>query len=309
MLLSSTRELLLCSSFRKEEQTKTRFVEISFTVVEPILVCNSLQNFVKHVSSVGRFKSRLKTCVQHIIASHQDRSNGRRLNAHTDAKSSPTVSSSSTDFLHSRISHESHRRARLFWALQSLKGKLSARRFKQAKITGLERSVEGLSRLQVSDALCQLKNALAMPKLIYILRTSSRTVYPLLSTSDNVLRRGLCKILNVDLNDFQRTQTCLSVQMSVCSDGRTQSEKCVHTGNFSISGFSCSHTLTPECHDAGNGTRDTKDPVFTFALSTWIFSDAKDGTNRWNRACSVVLGYTCSTKRLPDLSSKMRHAS
>ena len=70
----------------------------------------------------------------------------------------------------------------------------------QAKIKNLERSVKRLSLLQAHDALCLLKNALAMPKLQYILRTSPCAGNPLLSGFDDVLRRGLSKILNVDLN-------------------------------------------------------------------------------------------------------------
>ena len=72
-----------------------------------------------------------------------------------------------------------------------------------AKITDLERSVERLTLLPAHDALCLLKNALAMPKLLYILRSSPCAGKPLLSTFDDVLRRGLSKILNVDLNDSQ----------------------------------------------------------------------------------------------------------
>ena len=73
----------------------------------------------------------------------------------------------------------------------------------QVKIRELERSIERLSLLQAHDALCLLKNALAMPKLQYILRTSPCAGNPLLSAFDDVLRRGLSKILNVDLNDSQ----------------------------------------------------------------------------------------------------------
>ena len=73
----------------------------------------------------------------------------------------------------------------------------------QAKIQDLEWSVELLSLLQAHDALCLLKNALTMPKLQYILRMSSCAGNPLLSAFDIVLRLGLFKILNVDLNDSQ----------------------------------------------------------------------------------------------------------
>jgi len=49
-------------------------------------------------------------------------------------------------------------------------------------------------------------NSLAMPKLLYLLRTSECADNPLLSQFDNTLRAGLTRILNVDLNDDQWTQ-------------------------------------------------------------------------------------------------------
>ena len=83
----------------------------------------------------------------------------------------------------------------------------------QAKIMDLERSVERLSLLQAHDVLCLLKNALAMPNLLYILRTSLCAGNPLLSKFDNILRRGLSKIFNYDLTDSQWIQASLPVQM------------------------------------------------------------------------------------------------
>ena len=52
-----------------------------------------------------------------------------------------------------------------------------------------------------------------MPKLLYILRTSSCAGNSLLSKFDNILRRGLSKILNIDVTDSQWTQASLPVQM------------------------------------------------------------------------------------------------
>ena len=69
-----------------------------------------------------------------------------------------------------------------------------------------------LSLLQAHDALCLLKNALAMPKLQFILRTSPCAGKPLLTTFDGVLHNGLSKILNVELNDSQWKQASLLVQ-------------------------------------------------------------------------------------------------
>ena len=81
----------------------------------------------------------------------------------------------------------------------------------RAKITDLERSIERLSNFHAHDALCLLKNSLAIPKLQYILRNSPCAGNSRLSTFDKVLRCGLSKILNVNLNDTQWTQATLPV--------------------------------------------------------------------------------------------------
>ena len=52
-----------------------------------------------------------------------------------------------------------------------------------------------------------------IPKLQYILRTSPCAGNPLFSTFDGVLRSGLSKIVNVELNGSQWKQASLPVQM------------------------------------------------------------------------------------------------
>ena len=56
------------------------------------------------------------------------------------------------------------------------------------KIATLERSIKRLSTLQSHDALCLLRNSIAMTKLLYILRTSSCAHNPLLQWFDMVLK-------------------------------------------------------------------------------------------------------------------------
>ena len=55
-------------------------------------------------------------------------------------------------------------------------------------------------------------NALAMPKLLYILRTAPCSNNPRLSIFDDTLRQGLSTILNVSLSDDQWLQASLPVQ-------------------------------------------------------------------------------------------------
>ena len=61
----------------------------------------------------------------------------------------------------------------------------------------LEKSIKRLSILTSHDSLCLLKNSIAMPKLLYTLRTSPWAGNSLLQEFDNVLRTELETILNV----------------------------------------------------------------------------------------------------------------
>lgn len=79
------------------------------------------------------------------------------------------------------------------------------------KIQQLEKAVQRLSLLPAHDALCLLKNSIAMPKLLYTLRTSPCHNSPMLNKFDEILRTGLSRLLNVDLSDDQWKQASLPV--------------------------------------------------------------------------------------------------
>jgi hypothetical protein len=81
----------------------------------------------------------------------------------------------------------------------------------QSKVDNLQRAVDRLALLQAHDALSLLRNSMAMPKLLYILRTSPCFDSSLLSQFDAVLRQGLCNILNIQLSDDQWTQASLPI--------------------------------------------------------------------------------------------------
>ena len=67
----------------------------------------------------------------------------------------------------------------------------------QNKVCALERAIGRLKLLPAHDALVLLRNSLAMPKLLYTLRTSPCAGNPLLTKFDETLQDGLCSILNV----------------------------------------------------------------------------------------------------------------
>ena len=59
----------------------------------------------------------------------------------------------------------------------------------QKKIDDLSIAIDRLAHLHTHDALAILKNSLATPKLLYLLRTSECADNPLLSQFDNTLRQ------------------------------------------------------------------------------------------------------------------------
>ena len=62
------------------------------------------------------------------------------------------------------------------------------------KISELERAIGRLSLLHAHNALCLLRKALAMPKVLYILRTAPCTGNKLLKLVDDTLSKGLTSI-------------------------------------------------------------------------------------------------------------------
>jgi len=69
------------------------------------------------------------------------------------------------------------------------------------KIDDLTRTTERLQLLHSHDALVILKNSLAIPKLLYLLRMSDCGDNPLLRKLDETLRSALTAVLNVDLTE------------------------------------------------------------------------------------------------------------
>ena len=98
----------------------------------------------------------------------------------------------------------------LSWMLLSLKARHMTRSFRN-KIDDLTRAVERLKHLQSHDALVILKNCPAIPKLLYLLRTSQCGYNPLLRQFDNTLWTVLVNILNVDISNDQWLQASLPV--------------------------------------------------------------------------------------------------
>jgi len=72
-------------------------------------------------------------------------------------------------------------------------------------------AVNCLSPLSAYDALIPFKSSLSAPKMIHMLRCSQCTEHPSLQEIDNILRKGICAIANLDLTDLQWLQASLPV--------------------------------------------------------------------------------------------------
>ena len=135
----------------------------------------------------------------------------------------------------------------------------------------MNRAIDRLSLLQAHDALCLLKNSTAMPKLLYILRTSPCFDNPLLASFDDALRRGLSLVLNVELTDKQWSQATLPVQMG----GLGVRSACT----LASSAFLASTAATLPLQDAilSGSTQGAEDPAVSSATTIWT-SQAQSAT-------------------------------
>ena len=80
-----------------------------------------------------------------------------------------------------------------------------------SKKKSLELLGERLKLLHSHDALCLLRNALALPKILYVLRTAPCFSSPILSDLDQIQRSLLEAICNVSLNDVSWSQASLPI--------------------------------------------------------------------------------------------------
>ena len=133
----------------------------------------------------------------------------------------------------------------------------------QKKIGELDREIQGLALLQAHHALCLLKNSIAMPKLLYVFRTSPCFHILLLDIFDDTLRRGLSLVLNVELSDKQWEQANLPVHMEGLGVRSA--------GMMATSGFLASTAATLPLQDAifFMSVHGEEDPAVKSVLLVW----------------------------------------
>ena len=70
------------------------------------------------------------------------------------------------------------------------------------RCTELNTAIGRLSLLTAHDALILFKASFSAPKMLHTLRCSPCANHPSLETYDNLLRKGICAITNLDLTDL-----------------------------------------------------------------------------------------------------------
>ena len=121
---------------------------------------------------------------------------------HPSAKLSTEILTFSANIRYARSSSELRKDDITLLRAPGQKGKAVDKAL-DIKITELKTAIGRLSFLPAHDALCLLRNALAMPKLLYILRTAPCSGNPRLTIFDDALRQGLSSIRDVSLTDNQ----------------------------------------------------------------------------------------------------------
>lgn len=81
------------------------------------------------------------------------------------------------------------------------------------KVIALQSMHDKIKHIDAHDAFFLLKNCLSFPKVLYVLRSSPCYGSVQLTAIDNLLRRILCDIINVDINEGAWSQAQLPVQM------------------------------------------------------------------------------------------------
>ena len=124
--------------------------------------------------------------------------------------------------------------------------------------------MQGLVLLQAHDALCLLKNSIAMSKLLFVFRTSPCFDISLLDIFDDTLRRGLSLALNVELSDKQWEQANLPDHMEGLGVRSA--------GVMATSGFLASTAATLPLQDAifAMSVHGEEDPAVKAVMLVWM---------------------------------------
>jgi len=80
------------------------------------------------------------------------------------------------------------------------------------RCTELNTAVGRLSSLSAHDALILLKASFSAPKMMHTMRCSPCANHPALVEYDNLVRKVICAITNLDLSDLQWLQASLPVK-------------------------------------------------------------------------------------------------
>jgi hypothetical protein len=174
------------------------------------------------------------------------------------------------------------------------------------KVSQLEILGERLKALQAHDALCLLRNAFSLPKLLYVLRTAPCFGSQLLSSFDDLQRSLLESICNIHLSDSGWLQASLPVSSGGLG---VRSAVMLAPSAFLASAAgsaSISQTLLPDrCHSQAGPIQARAIEAWTSLLPTPV--DPPSGIATYQQKCwdtPVVEG--CFTSLLSSADSRAR---
>ena len=167
------------------------------------------------------------------------------------------------------------------------------------KKTALEQAIGRLSLLPAHDALCLLKNSIAMPKLPFTLRSSPCSGSPVLTEFDNALRCGLSQLLNVDLSDAHAVATGF---LPVYKGGLGVRSACMLAPSAFLASAAATLPLQEAILAPSIQSSNTEDHAVTEALETWhTMTDAAepaDASRRVQRAWDEQIADSLSADAL-----------
>jgi hypothetical protein len=149
-----------------------------------------------------------------------------------------------------------------------------------------------LSTMSAHEALFLTRNALAMPKLLYILRTSPCFLSDKTQRYDNIVRKALSQCLNISLGDNTWSQASLPVRWGGLG---VRSATSLAPSAFLSSRFSVDsliHNLLPDSFHQSLPIPDKTDKLTADAIAHWSAiggidlpaDDAKGKQRAWDNA-------------------------
>ena len=127
----------------------------------------------------------------------------------------------------------------------------------------LQRAIDRLSLLESHDALVLLRSCFSAPKILYLLRCSPCYGHAKLEAFDNLLKNGLSRITNTDLNEVQWVQASLPVRFGGIGVRRVASLAISAYLASAASTLELQNSLLADCHALSDVTVDDYSEIWS----------------------------------------------